>query len=216
MDNRRLDFLYIVFAIYLILISMYVSLASEQYDETINKVIRIEEKVAEINNSIVRINEIASDTDAKINEINDTLIDTIDEQIEKYSNENSIEVENVSKDNNVTSNNIPNTPSYDITIEEGVLTPSKGVNWFEGHKETYYNLNMSRVVENAHNNGIDGEYWIRSDGCKMLGDYIMVAAGYSIHPYGSIVGTSLGTGIVVDTGGFASSDPYLVDIAVDW
>lgn len=210
MDNRRLDFLYIIFATYLILISMYVSLSSEQYDKTVDRIIYIEEKIAELDKKIVEINEIAVSTDEKINEVNETLIDTIDKQIEKHSNE--IEIEEVS----IISNNVIDTPSYDIPIEEGVLTPSKGVNWFEGHKETYYNLNMSKVVENAHNNGIDGEYWVRDDGCKMLGDYIMVAAGYSVHPYGSIVGTSLGTGIVVDTGGFASSDPYLIDIAVDW
>lgn len=101
--------------------------------------------------------------------------------------------------------------------ETGILTASGGVNYnINGNKETYYNLDMGVIVSNAYANGISGEYWIREDGVKMLGDYIMVAACWSIYPYGSLVDTSLGTGIVVDTGGFAESDPYQLDIAVSW
>lgn len=99
---------------------------------------------------------------------------------------------------------------------DGVLTKSKGVNWYQGHKETYYNLDMSRVVQTAQSKGIAGDYWVREDGCKMLGSYIMVAANYDVHPYGSTVATSLGTGIVVDTGGFASSNPQQIDISCNW
>lgn len=102
---------------------------------------------------------------------------------------------------------------------EGVLTKSKGTVQFDGHKETYYNLNMSKVVSNAQKK-IEGakewEYWEREDGAKMLGDYIMVAADQKIHPYGSLVETSLGTGIVVDTGTFIQTNPQQIDIAVTW
>lgn len=96
------------------------------------------------------------------------------------------------------------------------LTPSGGV--FEGPsgKETYYNLDMSGVISLARNLGITGEYWVRDDGVKMLGDYIMVAANLDIRPKGTIVDTSLGKGIVVDTGGFAASNPTQLDIAVSW
>ena len=97
-----------------------------------------------------------------------------------------------------------------------VLTKSGGVNYYFDQKETYYNLNMDAVVATAHAQGIEGEYWIRDDGCKMLGDYIMIAANRDVHPQGSIVATSLGLGIVVDTGGFAASNPTQVDIAVNW
>lgn len=96
------------------------------------------------------------------------------------------------------------------------LTKEKGVYYYGSQKETYYNLDMANVVMVAHNNGIQGKYHIREDGCKMLGDYIMIAANQSIHPYGSFVETSLGTGIVVDTGGFAQNNPLQVDIAVNW
>lgn len=105
----------------------------------------------------------------------------------------------------------PGTPS------SGVLTASGGVNYnANGNKETYYNLDMGGVVSNAYSMGITGEYWVRDDGVKMLGDYVMVAACYDVYPKGSLVDTSLGTGIVVDTGGFAESNPYQLDIAVSW
>lgn len=99
---------------------------------------------------------------------------------------------------------------------DGVLTKSKGTVQFEGHKETYYNLPMKKVVSNAQKKGIVGEYWEREDGAKMLGDYIMVAADQKIHPYGSLVNTSLGMGIVVDTGAFIAANPQQIDIAVTW
>lgn len=96
------------------------------------------------------------------------------------------------------------------------LTASGGVNYYGEQKETYYNLNMNRVVANAQANGIEGEYWVREDGVKMMGDKVIVAANQDIHPYGSTVETSLGEGIVLDTGGFASGDPTQIDIATSW
>ena len=59
-------------------------------------------------------------------------------------------------------------------------------------------------------------YWVRDDGCKMLGDYIMVAADLNKHPRGSIVECSLGTAIVCDTGSFVNTTDVSLDIAVDW
>lgn len=96
------------------------------------------------------------------------------------------------------------------------LTPARGSITGPSGKETYYNLNMSGVVSIMHSAGYGGEYWVRNDGCKMLGDYIMVAANLSVHPRGSLVETSLGTGIVADTGGFASHNPTQIDIATNW
>lgn len=96
------------------------------------------------------------------------------------------------------------------------LTASGGVNYHGEQKETYYNLNMDQVVSNAQAAGIPGEYWVREDGVKMYGDYVIVAANLDVHPRGSTVETSLGTGIVLDTGGFAAENPTQVDIATDW
>ena len=104
----------------------------------------------------------------------------------------------------------------DIEPAEGVLTKQRGTVTFDGHKETYYNLPMKKVCENATKKGIEGEYWEREDGAKMFGDYIIVAADQKIHPYGSLVETSLGTGIVLDTGEFIKSNPQQIDIAVNW
>ena len=50
----------------------------------------------------------------------------------------------------------------------------------------------------------------------MFGDYVMVAANLDIRPKGTLVETSLGTGIVCDTGGFANSNMYQLDIATTW
>lgn len=86
-------------------------------------------------------------------------------------------------------------------------------------KETYYNLDMSRIVSIMRSMGYDEEeypYWVREDGVKMLGPYVMVAAELSSRPKGTILECSLGTAIVVDTGGFASSNPTQLDIATAW
>lgn len=110
------------------------------------------------------------------------------------------------------------TPPADANPSNGgsVLNKQMGVNQGPSGKETYYNLDMSRVVENMHNQGFEGEYWVRDDGVKMFGDYVIVAANLDVHPRGSIVESSLGPAIVCDTGGFAESDPNQLDIATSW
>ena len=50
----------------------------------------------------------------------------------------------------------------------------------------------------------------------MLGDYVMVAANFGLRPRGSLVPTSMGMGIVCDTGGFAAANPTQLDIATAW
>ena len=103
------------------------------------------------------------------------------------------------------------------TYTGSILTKSKGTNNGPSGKETYYNLNMSRVVAAMSRYGYSSsDYWVRADGVKMLGNYVMVAASYKTHPKGSLVPTSLGTGIVCDTGGFATSNPTQIDIATNW
>jgi len=121
-------------------------------------------------------------------------------------------------------------PTEDIQVEygairsefrpSGVLSAASGVNYFGEQKETYYNLPMDGVISWARiklpDDMKDLEYSVRADGCKMFGDYIIIAANQTVHPYGSLVETSLGTGIVLDTGGFALTNPNQVDIAVNW
>jgi|GEM_PF-261778 len=97
-----------------------------------------------------------------------------------------------------------------------VLTAAAGRIQGPSGAETYYNMDMSGVVSIMRSMGNTDEYWVRSDGVKMLGGYVMVAANLSVRPRGSLVATSLGTGIVVDTGGFAVANPYQLDIATNW
>ena len=110
----------------------------------------------------------------------------------------------------------PEQPKYEPQPGDH-LTKSGGVYYGPSGKETYYNLNMNGVVSNAQNMGIEGEYWVREDGCKMYGDYVICAADLNVHPRGSLVESSLGTCIVLDTGGFATNGSGVaLDIAVDW
>jgi len=102
-----------------------------------------------------------------------------------------------------------------------VLTNMSGVNWGPTGKETYYNMDMSGVVGVMRGMGFSEEeypYYVRDDGCKMLGPYIMVAANLDHFPRGSVVECSLGAALVCDTGGFAYSDVgwSQLDIATAW
>ena len=110
---------------------------------------------------------------------------------------------------------IPNTSeSISTSLWTGEkLTASKGTIQGPSGKETFYNMDMSFVIEIMHANDVEGKYdnysyWIRDDGCKMFGNYIMVAADLRFRPKGTIVDTSLGKGIVVDTGGFVYMYTY--------
>ena len=108
----------------------------------------------------------------------------------------------------------------EVLVYYSILSPSSGVNWFGNQKETYYNLPMGGVISIMRGLGYeetDGwDYWVREDGVKMFGEYIMIAASLDVYPRGSLVETSLGTAIVCDTGGFAANNALQVDIAVTW
>ena len=97
-----------------------------------------------------------------------------------------------------------------------VLNAFAGVNDGPTGFETYYNMNMAGVVDIMRGMGNTDEYWVRDDGVKMLGDYVMVAANLDIFERGSIVDCSLGQAIVCDTGGFAAYNPTQLDVAVAW
>ena len=95
-----------------------------------------------------------------------------------------------------------------------VLTAKLGTIQYQGHKETWYNLNMNKVVERADSaTGLSNMYWVRADGCKMYGPWIIVAAHPSKIRY-TFVETSLGTGIILDK--HTAKDTELIDIATNW
>lgn len=100
-----------------------------------------------------------------------------------------------------------------------VLTARAGTVMGPSGKETYYNLPMGGVVRIMRNMGFSESefpYWVREDGVKCLGPYVLCACNLSVHPRGSLVETSLGTGICADTGGFARHNPTQIDIATSW
>lgn len=115
--------------------------------------------------------------------------------------------------------NTQTVANYTDYVEEWtgpILTPSAGTIQGPSGKETYYNLDMSGVVSAMIVKGYNYEYWVRDDGVKMFGSYVMCAANLDLRPKGTLVQTSLGMGIVCDTGGFAHSNTTQIDIAVNW
>ncbi len=96
--------------------------------------------------------------------------------------------------------------SYSTPSGDGVLTRSKGVNYYNGHKETWY----SQRTMPGNGLNIPGRH-VNELGLVCDGDgYICVAS--SDYPKGTIVETSLGTGKVYDCGCASGT----IDIYTDW
>ncbi len=96
--------------------------------------------------------------------------------------------------------------SYSAPSGDGVLTRSKGVNYYNGHKETWY----SQKTMPGSGLNIPGRY-VNESGLVCDGDgYICVAS--SDYPKGTVVETSLGTGKVYDCGCASGT----IDIYTDW
>ncbi len=160
----------------------------------------------------------ASNSSADTQSAANTAVETADDSSDEYISETSSESTNESTDASAsTDTSTTETTSTASTYSGAVLTRSAGrVVGPSGGEETYYNMDMSGVIQIMRNMGNTDEYWVRDDGVKMLGAYVMVAANLSVYPRGSYVATSLGTGIVCDTGGFAVNSPYNLDIATNW
>ena len=103
---------------------------------------------------------------------------------------------------------------YLTILLAAVLTARAGTITYNGHKETWYNLPMDRCVKRAQNMGIPAEMWIRDDGVKMFGHWVIVAAHPSKVRY-TRVQTSLGEGIILDFH-TTYNDLELIDIATTW
>lgn len=114
-------------------------------------------------------------------------------------------------------------------IERKPLTPGMGRNYYTYEKsdgtkverqETYYDLDMHKVMQNAmrfEGCNHSGNYSIREDGAKVDDDgYVLVAAHLDLYPRCSVVETSLGPGKVYDTGSFALQNAEQFDLATDW
>ena len=88
----------------------------------------------------------------------------------------------------------------------GVLTKSKGVNYFNGHKETWY----SQKVLPGGGLKIPGRHVAKDGTIRDKDNYICVAS--SDYAKGTIVETSLGTGKVYDCGCASGT----IDIYTNW
>lgn len=99
------------------------------------------------------------------------------------------------------------------------LNPVIGTIQGPSGKETYYNMDMSECVKIMKNEfGIDLPYWVREDGVKMYGEFVMCAAN-TYRPdrkKGTILETSLGRAMVVDHCQSAQTTLDQIDIAVTW
>lgn len=161
-------------------------------------------------------NKTLSDNNKKLDDENKALKEKVDSLEGKPElNEGSVETPNSFVGQTQT--------TQDIYYEQPVsawdgqaLTPQAGTIIGPSGKETYYNLPMDGVLSIMRGTGNNDPYWVRGDGVKMLGDYVMVAADLNTNPRGSLVSTSLGMGIVCDTGNFAATNPTQLDIAVSW
>ena len=198
--------------------------------------------LSNLNNKIVIVE---NDNDATIESFNalcnaqSNQIGELNNEIEQLKNENYIQAVALQAQAEMLSNydhHIDDLQkelnAYEIALEEAapmfqlpttwegqVLTKELGGNMGPAGRETYYNLPMQGCINKMRSLGYSEEeypYWVRDDGAKMLGRYVMIAANWKIRPLGTILETSLGWSIVVDTGDFVADYPYGVDIAVDW
>lgn len=192
------------------------SIMNEQIATLTDAVEARDASLTDLNKQLDTLSEEKTQLEEKITELQENLDELEKENLEKEEEQEPVVQESAPSSNSNVSYQAEPAQTYSYQNDGSCLTPSGGVYYGPTGKETYYNLNMSGVISNAQAQGIQGEYWVREDGVKMYGDYVIVAANLDTHPRGSTVETSLGTGIVLDTGGFAASDPNQVDIAVDW
>lgn len=157
-----------------------------------------------VSKSNIEVSEVVEQNEIKEEPVEEIENEVVEEVVEVAKIENSIE----------TPKRAENTSHRSGTRASGgkVLTKSAGVVQGPSGRETYYNLNMNGVVKIMKNQGYNYEYWVREDGVKMFGDYVMCAANFSYYPRGSIVETTLGTALVCDTGCAYGT----IDIAVTW
>ena len=105
-----------------------------------------------------------------------------------------------------------------IPTQAKKLNKRDGVNYFNGQKETYYNLPMDKIFQKADANfGKHHKKYVREDGVWCYGPYVVLAVPFDVYPYGTTdIPTSLGPGIALDTGAFALTNKCQIDIATSW
>lgn len=183
-------------------------------DDMAQAIIKKQNLKPEIESAYTEINEKASQGE----------IDMQNAETQQKIYEASIANQNDHSTENSDSPNYENA-NFDYSTEaseplDSHITSTGGTCNGPSGKETYYNLPMDGVVQIMRNNGYSEtngwNYWVRNDGVKMFGKYVMVAADLDIRPRGSIIESSVGTAIVCDTGDFIKQNNKQLDIAVAW
>ena len=124
----------------------------------------------------------------------------------KYLSTEKVKIEVKKQETSKPVNKTKTNSSNNNNNNSGVLTKSKGVNYFNGHRETYY----SQKVLPGGGLKIPGRH-VDERGLVCDGDgYICVAS--NDYSKGTIVETSLGTGKVYDCGCPSGT----IDIYCDW
>lgn len=96
-----------------------------------------------------------------------------------------------------------------------ILTAKIGTINYAGHVETWYNLKMNKVVERADNfYGLSDVYGVTEDGIKTYNGFVILAADKSV-PYGTVVETSRGIGLVLDYHTIKNGE-NVYDLATSW
>ena len=217
----------------------FITVATVSISTPINRydVMADEEIISEVDNSDTGVVSLVSSStvdtapkkvESKAKSVTEEVTEPVTEEVTENSEVENSEVENLetevyedstddayieSEDN--ASNAVTDTYNWNGSV----LTQSSGINYGPSGLETYYNLPMDGVVSIMRNAGFSEEeypYWESPEGYKMLGNYIMVAADLSIRPRGTTIETSLGMGLVCDTGSFIYTNPEQLDIAVNW
>lgn len=155
---------------------------------------------------------------AEVEIAEETVVESVDESVDETPTEETPSETPVNASQSPEEVTVEEILTEDIETPYSVLNKRMGVNYFNGQKETYYNLRMTGVIRLLDDMGIPhGEYWVRDDGAKMLGDYIMLATDTNRIPKGTIWETSLGTGMIVDHCSGSESYPGVwIDVAVNW
>ena len=169
-----------------------------------------EAEVQALKKEIDRLDKEKAEQDKLIAEQSD-LIDTYDQKFDDLHREVDAYTKVLERE----------APKFQLptTWKGAKSTKANGGVYGPSGQETYYNLPMDNCVANMRKRGYDAKrypVWTRKDGAKMFGHYVMVAANWKIRPLGTVIETSIGWGIVVDTGTFVKDSPRGVDLAVNW
>ncbi|MGN0331660.1 MAG: coiled-coil domain-containing protein [Lachnospiraceae bacterium] len=148
----------------------------------------------------------ADETSTDLESLKKQIKEIREEEARKAAEEKKRKEEEARKAAEASKNSSKGSGGYDMPSGDGVLTKQKGVNYYKGHRETYY----SQRVLPGNGLNIPGRHVAADGTIRDEDNYICVAS--SDYPKGTIVETSLGMGKVYDSGCASGT----IDIYTDW